>query len=150
MEVYTLNPKASDDIKNQVCDLFLSQISVENTEQTAKKVLSAMHLILEEPSTGRIIVVEHNGEILGLAQLNVGISLKTGGHYIWLNELLVKKEDRNKGIGKKLLIYIIHWAEAEGIRNIELETGVNNTVTKHLYNSLGFYEVVSKRYGFSF
>lgn len=150
MHVYTLDHNVSNDIKIQIANLYLSQVSMTHTEESFNKLMLAIDTILEDPSTARLIVVEKDGQIYGMAHMNMGISLKTGGYYLWLNELLVKESYRNKGIGKKLLIYIIHWAESEGIRSIELETGVNNSVTKHLYNSLGFYEVVAKRYGFSF
>jgi GNAT superfamily N-acetyltransferase len=88
--------------------------------------------------------------VLGLAFLNIGINLRSGGYYIWLNELYVHNEHRNKGIGRKLLLHVIYWAEKEGFKSIELETGISNAVTKHLYNSLDFHDIVSKRYGFSF
>lgn len=150
MHVYTINQHAPSHLKEQIADLFLSQVSMTHTEESFHQMMEAIDTILDDPATSRIVVVEKDGLLYGMAHMNIGISLRTGGYYLWLNELLVKESFRNKGIGKKLLIYIIHWAESEGIRSIELETGVNNSVTKHLYNSLGFYEVIAKRYGFSF
>jgi GNAT superfamily N-acetyltransferase len=80
----------------------------------------------------------------------LGISIRIGGPYLWLNELYVHEEYRNKGIARKLLLHLIYWAERDGIKSIELETGINNSVTKHLYNSLDFHDIISKRYAFNF
>ncbi len=82
--------------------------------------------------------------------LNVALSIKKGGYYIWLNDLYVHKEHRNQGIAKKVLLNVIYWAEQQDIKGIELETGINNEATKALYNSLSFYDIVSKRYCYHF
>ncbi|MBM7643998.1 ribosomal protein S18 acetylase RimI-like enzyme [Scopulibacillus daqui] len=150
MKIYQITEDTTDAIKQQMAELFMQQISVTTNEESFRKISQAIELTIKSNGTSRIIIAEENGIVLGLALLNIGVDLRTGGHYLWLNELYVHNEYRNKGIGRKLLLYIIHMAESENIKSIELETGVNNSVTKHMYNSLGFYEIVSKRYGFSF
>jgi ribosomal protein S18 acetylase RimI-like enzyme len=150
MHVYELTKDAKDDIINNLAELYMQQISVGKNEKTFKLAVQGIRLSLEDHSPARIVIAEDGNEILGFAFLNVGVSLRTGGHYLWLNELYVHNQYRNKGIGRKLLLYVIHMAERENIKTIELETGVNNSITKHIYQSLGFYEIVSKRYGFSF
>lgn len=150
MEVYELPQTAEESLKEQVSDLFMKQISMRSGQETKNLVLNGIEKVLADGSPSHIIIAEEQGELMGMALVNIGISLRTGGKYIWLNELFVDQSQRNQGIGRKLLLYIIYWAEQEHIQTIELETGISNSVTKHLYNSLGFYDVVSKRYGFSF
>ena len=150
MKVFHLTSESSDELKQKAAELFMQQISVSHTEDSFEKAMRAINLSIAPHSQSRLVVAELDGCLLGLALLNIGISLKIGTRYLWLNELYVDHNYRNKGIGKKLLLYIIHWAEQEDIKAIELETGVNNSVTKHIYQSLGFYEIVSKRYGFTF
>ncbi|RKL67836.1 GNAT family N-acetyltransferase [Salipaludibacillus neizhouensis] len=104
-------------------------------------------LALEKNSNAEFFVVELNDIFVGCAFLNSGISLGKGGPYIWLNDLYVMKEYRQQGIAKKLLLKVLQWAEQEGYKGIELETGISNAATKKLYNSLGFYDIISKRYG---
>ncbi|TCP29773.1 ribosomal protein S18 acetylase RimI-like enzyme [Scopulibacillus darangshiensis] len=149
MNVYQVKEDASDHLKQKIAELFMQQISVSDDEESLARTLEAINMTLRTTGS-RLVIAEENEEILGIAYLNIGISLRVGGSYLWLNELYVHNGYRNKGIGKKMLLHIIHMAETEGIKAIELETGVNNSVTKHMYNSLGFYEIVSKRYGFSF
>lgn len=150
MQIFEVKPDASLELKEKMAHLFIKQISVGETEDSFKKAMDAIELTLNPASSSRIIIAENQEEIYGLAFLNIGISLRIGGPYLWLNELFVHDDFRNMGIGKKLLLHIIHLAEKEGIRAIELETGVNNSVTKHIFNSLGFFEIVSNRYGFTF
>ncbi|TLS37986.1 GNAT family N-acetyltransferase [Pseudalkalibacillus caeni] len=129
----------------------MKQMTRPNNEETYNLILNGINLALEESSPSKIVVAESKeNEIIGVAFFNIGISLTNGGPYIWLNELYVDPDYRNRGVGRKLLLHVIYWAEHEGIKTIELETGINNEVTKHMYNSLGFYDIVSKRYGFSF
>lgn len=150
MDIYELPQNADDALKQNVAELFMKQISMYDGEETHRLVMSGIDQVLADGSLSKIMIAEEGGEVLGMALINIGISLRTGGKYIWLNELYVNNDYRNQGIGRKLLLHIIYWAENEHIKTIELETGVSNSVTKHLYNSLGFYDVVSKRYGFSF
>jgi len=150
MHVYQLKKDIDEALKTKVAELYMQQISVDDDEKSFQLAMDAINLTLEDEEHSRIVVAEEDGKLYGLAFLNIGISLRIGGRYIWLNELYVHNEYRNKGIGKKLLLYIIHQAESQGIKMIELETGINNSVTQHIYHSLGFYEIISKRYGFTF
>lgn len=150
MKIYEVTQEHSEALHHRIAALFMQQISVSDDPSSYDQVLEAVRLSLKNDATSRIIVAEIADDLLGVAFMNFGISLRTGGYYLWLNELYVDNEHRNEGVGKELLLYTIHLAESENIKTIELETGVNNSVTKHMYNSLGFYEVVSKRYGFTF
>lgn len=150
MDIYELPQHADETLKQKVAALFMRQISMYDGEDTHQRVMSGIDQVLADGSLSKIIIVEEKGDVLGMALVNIGISLRAGGKYIWLNELYVNDDYQNQGIGRQLLLHIIYWAENEQIQSIELETGISNAVTKHLYNSLGFYDVVSKRYGFSF
>lgn len=150
MKVYIVPNHAEPSLIKKIASLLMQQMTRHNTEEAYNLLLNGIQLALKEESPAHIIVAEENEEILGVAFFNVGISLKMGGRYVWLNDLFVHKEFRNRGIAKKMLLHLIRWSEKENIRGIELETGVNNSVTKHLYNSLGFYEIVSDRYCFNF
>ncbi len=150
MHVYEVVDGATDARVDQLTKLFLQQISIDDDDLSYSSVRSAVERTLDPKSSSRLVIAEEDQEIYGFALFNIGVSLRVGGPYLWLNELFVQNDNRNRGIGKKLLLFIIHYAEREGIQSIELETGVNNSATKHIYNSLGFYEVISKRYGFTF
>jgi GNAT superfamily N-acetyltransferase len=150
MKVYEVPAQADDELQKKIADLLMQQMTRTHTEETYQTLLNGIQQSLQEGSLSKIAIAEEQGTVLGLAFFNIGISLKKGGKYIWLNDLFVHNEHRNRGIAKKILLHVIHWAENEGLKGIELETGINNSVTKHLYNSLGFHDIISKRYGFTF
>ncbi|MDA3129182.1 GNAT family N-acetyltransferase [Aliibacillus thermotolerans] len=150
MKIYEIPKDASEELQKKVADLLMGQMESIGRENAYELLMESIRLTLEPHSSAHIFVAEEKGDILGAAFLNIGISLTHGGRYIWLNDLYVHQEHRQQGIAKKLLLKIIYWAEHNGIKGIELETGISNAATKALYNSLGFYDVVSKRYGFRF
>ncbi|MGY4689502.1 GNAT family N-acetyltransferase [Salibacterium sp. K-3] len=150
MNIYEIPKDASQNLREEVADLLMDQMASIGKDNAYELLMDSIHLALQEHSDAHIFVAETEGAIVGAAFFNLGIALDKGGYYIWLNDLFVHKEHRNQGIAKKLLLKIIYWAENQGIKGIELETGVSNAATKALYNSLGFYDVVSKRYGFRF
>ncbi|MGC4375358.1 GNAT family N-acetyltransferase [Fictibacillus sp. Mic-4] len=150
MNIYKVQSDASDSLIQKVADLLMHQLIRSETDEDYEKIIRGIRLSINDPDHSGIIIAEENETVLGIAFFNIGISLDLGDRYIWLNELFVHPEHRNKGIARKLLLSLIYWAEQEGIKSIELETGVNNSVTKHLYNSLGFHNIISNRYGFSF
>ncbi|RSL31009.1 GNAT family N-acetyltransferase [Salibacterium salarium] len=150
MNIYEIPQDASQDLREKVADLLMDQMASIGKDNAYELLMDSIDLALQEHSGAYIFVAESEGAILGAAFFNLGIALDQGGYYIWLNDLFVHKEHRNQGIAKKLLLKIIYWAENQNIKGIELETGVSNAATKALYNSLGFYDVISKRYGFRF
>lgn len=131
-----------------ITNLAMEQIRQLSSTLSEDDILKTVDLALQPNSSAEIFVAEKNDEIVGYAFLNTGIALDKGGKYIWLNDLYVKKSERQQGIARKILLQVMFWAEQEGFKGIELETGINNIATKKLYNSLGFYDIVSKRYGF--
>ncbi|RXI98738.1 GNAT family N-acetyltransferase [Anaerobacillus alkaliphilus] len=125
----------------------MGQMEAIGDSHALTNLTKAIDLALLEGSPAKIFIVQEAEQIVGLAFFNIGISLEKGGHYMWLNDLYVHKDFRQKGIAKKLLLHTLFWAEQNDLKGIELETGVNNIATKRLYNSFGFYDIVSKRYG---
>lgn len=150
MEVYELTKEHTDEHIHKTADLLMGQMESIGGPNAYENMVTVIRASMDEGSHAYTFVAQDGERILGAAFLNVQKSLMKGGDFIWLNDLFVHVEHRNQGIAKKLLLYVVHWAEQHDMKGIELETGVNNQATKALYNSLGFYDVVSKRYGFQF
>ncbi|KMK74761.1 GNAT family N-acetyltransferase [Alkalihalobacillus pseudalcaliphilus] len=155
VHIFQLQKDASEETLIKLAHLLLEQQGpLAKNEPFATdmhaQILATIKLAQEEHSHAHIFIAEKEQAFVGAAFLNVAISIDKGGHYIWLNDLFVHKEHRNQGIAKKILLKVIYWAETKNIKGIELETGINNEATKALYNSLGFYDIISKRYGFGF
>ena len=150
MKIYRITNEVESNHIEEIAQLFLQQRTMDGEPEEYSRTITGIKLALENPDKSGIIVAEDEGSIIGLAFFNLGISIRIGGPYLWLNDLFVHEEHRNRGIARKLLLHLIYWAEKDGIKSIELETGINNSVTKHLYNSLDFHDIISKRYAFHF
>lgn len=147
MKVYKVKKPAEPEMIKAVTDLMIAQMNSLSVPITEEALLKTVESALLPDSGAEFFVAELDHVIVGGAFLNKGVGLDKGGPYIWLNDLYVRKDFRRQGIARKLLLKVLYWAEQEEFKGIELETGVNNAATKKLYNSLGFYDIVSKRYG---
>ncbi|GAK05759.1 hypothetical protein JCM19037_4286 [Geomicrobium sp. JCM 19037] len=150
MNIYKLEEHHDNETIHQAADLLMGQMESIGGDDAYQNMYDILLQTQSPHTNAELFIAEEDGKMIGAAYLNTQFSLRKGGKYIWLNDLYVHEGHRNKGIAKKLLLAVIHWAEQHGLKGIELETGVNNIATKKLYNSLGFYDVVSKRYGFQF
>ncbi|MBH0155608.1 GNAT family N-acetyltransferase [Fictibacillus sp. 5RED26] len=150
MKIYRVTNEAESHIIEEIAHLFLQQRTMDGEPEEKSRTFAGIKMALENPDKSGIIIAEEENIVIGLAFFNLGVSLRIGGPYLWLNELYVHEKHRNRGIARKILLHLIYWAERDGIKSIELETGINNSVTKHLYNSLDFHDIISKRYAFHF
>lgn len=65
---------------------------------------------------------------------------------IEIDNFFVIDDYRNKGIGTKLLAYLISLAINYQVVNITLEVRVSNDIARNLYKKFGFREVAIRKY----
>ncbi|QKS71783.1 GNAT family N-acetyltransferase [Paenalkalicoccus suaedae] len=147
MEVRRITKPVTDETIHKMTDLMMEQMSQLSHPISFDSLKQTITEACNDYSQAEFFIAQEGEEIVGCAFLNKGISLDKGGSYIWLNDLYVKLDYRQQGIAKKILLKVLYWAEQEQFKGIELETGINNEATKRLYNALGFYDIISKRYG---
>ena len=61
---------------------------------------------------------------------------------IYLSRFLVKKEERNKGIGKQLLNYIFEYAKEFGYSEMSVGVDLDNYVAILVYHKYGFDKII--------
>ena len=98
----------------------------------------ALELILADPSRARIYVAREGGEAIAMAALHFTTSTVEGGRVAGLEDCIVHPEHRRKGIGEKLLGYVLEQAKAEGALRVMLLTDGDNARAQALYRKLGF------------
>ena len=98
----------------------------------------ALELILADPSRARIYVARAGGKVIGMAALHFTTSTAEGGRVAGLEDCVVHPEQRGKGIGEKLLSYVLEQAKAEGALRVMLLTDGDNLIAQGLYRKLGF------------
>ena len=83
-----------------------------------------------------IFMAEENNEILGTLTL-VFNKIPTGDK-VWIEDVVVDKSARGKGVGVKLLQFSIAYAKSRGIKNINLTSSPDRVAANNLYRKLGF------------
>lgn len=87
------------------------------------------------------IVAKENDEIIGFAGIMICLDEAT------LNNIVVKKSFRNKGIGGELLEALIELCSEMSIHSFTLEVNVNNVPAIKLYEKFGFKNLgIRKKY----
>lgn len=98
----------------------------------------ALELILADPSRARIYVAREGDRVLAMAALHFTTSTAEGGKVAGLEDCVVHPEHRRKGVGEKLLGYVLEQAKAEGALRVMLLTDGDNLIAQGLYRKLGF------------
>ena len=89
---------------------------------------------LENPNTTYIIAKEGN-QVVGFAGISVCLDEAT------LNNIVVKKSCRGRGIGGELLESLIDICSELNLKTFTLEVNTKNEPAIHLYEKFGFVEV---------
>ena len=104
----------------------------------AAKQRRALEILLAQPAMGRIFVLTRGLKILGMVSLLFTISTAEGGKAAWLEDLVVRPDQRDRGLGTRLLRAAVDWARKEGLTRITLLTDADNARARRLYLRHGF------------
>lgn len=63
------------------------------------------------------------------------------GKRLYISRIIVKKEFRGKGYGKKLMNYVIEFAKREKYKEVSLGVNLDNYIALKLYVNLGFTKI---------
>ena len=133
MEIYQATIKDLDG----VCKLFdLYRVFYEQPSNIA----AAKKFIQErlEKKDSVIYVAVENGEYFGFIQLYPSFSSVSMQRLWILNDLYVKQEARNNGLGKQLLAAAKQLAIQTEAKGLNLQTAVDNITAQALYESDGW------------
>jgi GNAT superfamily N-acetyltransferase len=92
----------------------------------------------------KTLVAETDNEIVGLAGMVKGMYYEHNGTYVRILAFVVKKNFRNRSVGKQLLKACEDWAIAQGAKTMLLNSGNRNErVPAHLFYQKMGYQVKS-------
>ena len=102
---------------------------------------------LDEIRSGnrRVFIYKIDGEFIGEGALvfETGDSDYTiPNRRIYVSRMIVKKEFRNRGIGSKILEFLIAKAKEEGFSEMTIGVDKDNVNALHIYHKHGFTEVL--------
>jgi len=87
-----------------------------------------------------ILVAEllSDNKVLGMCTVQTLISTAEGGPVGLLEDLVVAAEFRHQGIGAKLLVEAVNWAECQGLKRLQLLADKNNLPALNFYQKQGW------------
>lgn len=118
----------------------VAQLENENWLQSSTPVIidSTAEKIIDKLSKGvRYYLAVENGEILAVLDFQEKYPFPSGAQTL-LFGLMVKKEERHKGIGQALIHFLIELAQKENYKKISMAALGSNPQALHFYEKLGF------------
>ena len=97
---------------------------------------STVNEALNESPYVKILVYENDGKISGYCQLSLSYSNEAGGLNVFIEELMIDKNERQKGIGTEFLEYVFKLYN--NAKRFRLEVTRENEAAYSLYRKMGF------------
>lgn len=118
-----------------LCGLLEELFSIEEdfTPNKARQAKGLELLLCQENAT--IFVAEEAAELLGMATVQLVISTAEGGPAMLIEDVVVRQQDRGKGIGSALLEAISKWGAKRGAVRMQLLADRSNEAALHFYSA---------------
>jgi GNAT superfamily N-acetyltransferase len=128
----------ADDLP-RLADLLAELFTLETDFHPERdKQLRGLQLILDNPALGKLFVMHIDGKVAGMANALITISTAEGGRVLLLEDVIVHKEYRGGGFGRKLVEHVMVWAREQGMKRITLLADRDNRAALDFYRKLGF------------
>jgi len=112
--------------------------SIDNYPFDKGQTKENLLLFLADQNLGRAWVIDSENLIIGYIILAFGFSFEYGGRDAFIDELFLKSEYRQKGIGKLAMDFIQDEAIGLGIKVVHLEVEKHNEKGAKLYRKKGY------------
>jgi GNAT superfamily N-acetyltransferase len=102
------------------------------------KQKTGLEVIIKNPDIGEILVIKGDNKILGMVSLLYSISTALGGKVAMLEDMIIHKDFRGKGLGKELFEKAINFSKERNCLRLTLLTDFNNDIAIQFYQKSGF------------
>jgi GNAT superfamily N-acetyltransferase len=134
-----VRPAGERDIPG-MCDLLYELFSIEaDFIPDRPKQEKGLRMLLERGSgTSLLLVAQKGSDVVGMCSVQVVISTVEGGPVGIVEDLIVRRENRGKGIGGRLLSEVGDWCIARGVSRLQLLRDRNNADALSFYAADGW------------
>jgi GNAT superfamily N-acetyltransferase len=130
---------ASADDLPPLADLLAELFTLESDFRPERdKQLRALRSILTDAALGRLFVLRIDGEVAGMANALITVSTAEGGRVLLLEDVIVSREYRGGGHGRRLVEHVLDWAREQGMTRVTLLADRDNHAALDFYRKLGF------------
>lgn len=110
-----------------------------STPWSDQHLLAGLKPLLGDNNHGVVLVAEDK-KIIAYSVLTWGWGIESGGQEALVDEMFVRSDYRNQGIGEQLLKKTLERAKDQGVKVVFLETEKENPKSRELYKRIGFSE----------
>jgi GNAT superfamily N-acetyltransferase len=97
-----------------------------------------LELMLTDPERRRVLVAEREGAVVGMVTGQLLVSTAEGGPSLLVEDMIVRRPERGRGLGRRLLAAIQDWAVERGATRAQLLADAQNTPALDFYRRLGW------------
>jgi len=115
-------------------ELFAIEADFSSDTERQKRGL----LLMLDSSQACVLVAEAEGTVIGMATGQLTISTAEGGPALLVEDVVVAKDWRGFGIGRRLLIELGGWATSRNACRLQLLADRNNVAGLDFYRKLGW------------
>src|SRR5699024_10603038 len=123
--------KYSRDIHDRI-NYFLKVLTGKERDVSVEQ----LNQLFESKDIHLFLTFDTDNTVMGMMTLAVN-NLSTGKH-AWIEDVVVAPEHQGKGIGRKMMNFIVDFAQKEKVNSLMLISNPNRTVANNLYQSIGF------------
>ena len=124
--------------RGEVVSLLRAQLDEHDIALDEARLGAAVDGVFADASRGLVLLARRGGGAIGFAYVSFNWSLEHGGRSAWLDELYVAPAERERGVGRRLLLAACDAAEAAGCAAVDLEVEASHARAEHLYAREGF------------
>ncbi|MEQ8170116.1 MAG: GNAT family N-acetyltransferase [Candidatus Eremiobacterota bacterium] len=131
------NNEDYSELKDMILGLYSEDPSSVSMEE--EKILKTVKELIDHQDKGQIILFRINNETVGYGIIIFFWSNEYGGNIIYIDELFVKEEWRNKKIGTSFFNYLLENFGDKAVA-LKLEVTPRNVRARKYYENMGFKE----------
>ena len=131
---------------DEIVRLMRAQLAEHGIDVPGDRLREAVEGVFADPGRGCFLLADEGRQAVGIAYLSFQWSMEHGGGCVWLEELYVLPECRERGIGGLLLNGALQEARARGCRAVDLEVDESHRRSESLYERAGFVRLPRNRW----
>ena len=123
----------------RLCDLLAELFSIESdfVPDREKQAHGLSALIAHPPGKVLVLVAVSDGLIVGMATVQTLISTAEGGRVGLVEDVIVGREFRNRGVGTRLLEEVEDWSGKAELHRLQLLADIDNQPALDFYSVRG-------------
>jgi len=112
--------------------------AIDNYPFDRNLTLKNLQLFISTPGLGKLWTIYSTNVLAGYIVLAFGFSFEYKGRDAFIDEIYLKDEFRNKGIGRMAMSFVEQQARSLGVKTLHLEVERHNAMASKIYIDQGF------------